>query len=169
MKIETLENLLADELKAIYSAQNQIIRSLPALAKAARSNDLRLALEEYLERTRAHSRHLEQICEDLHITPKGRKALGMEGIIEEGKEVLQDGVEPEPMAAALIGTVQRAEHYEIAAYGTARAHARQLGFLKVAEALGRILGEEKQADRQLTVLAENRVNVQAAMSKAHAN
>jgi len=169
MKIETLEHLLADELRGIYSAENQIMNALPAWAKSARSDDLHLALGGHLERTRAHARHLEEICEDLHINSKGKKSLGMQGIIEEGKEVLQEGVEPEPMEAALIAVVQRMEHYEIALYGTARAHARQLGFIKIADDLGRIVNEEKLADRQLTALAENRVNVQAAMSKAYAN
>jgi ferritin-like metal-binding protein YciE len=168
MKIVTLENLLAEELKDIYSAENQMIKALPAMAKAAGSDDLRLALENHLAQTRTHARRLEELCDDLHVNPRGKKCLGMEGILEEGSEVLQAEADPEPFEAALIGAAQRVEHYEIAAYGTARAHARQLGFVKAADVLGRILEEEKRADRELTRLAENRVNVQAAMSKAYA-
>jgi ferritin-like metal-binding protein YciE len=88
----------------------------------------------------------------------------MEGLIEEGKEVLQREAEPEPLQAALIGAAQRVEHYEIAAYGTARAHARQLGYIKAVDLLGQTLDEEKQADELLTKLAENRINVKAAMN-----
>ena len=165
MKISSLENLLADELRDIYDAENQMIKALPEMAKAASSEDLRTNFENHLEQTQTHSHRVEEICRVLKIKPKGKKCVGMEGIIEEGKGMIQADTEPEPLEAALIGTVQRVEHYEIAAYGTAKAHARQLGFMKVAEVLGQTLEEEKQADRRLTVLAENKVNVAASMSK----
>ena len=164
MKITTLEELLEDELKDIYSAENQLIDAMPRMAKAADSNDLRAAFEKHLEQTRAHAERIEEICSDLKIKPGGKKCMGMEGLIEEGKEILKSDAEIDPKQAALIGAAQRVEHYEIAAYGTARAHARQLGYLKAVDLLGQTLDEEKQTDHKLTQLAENRVNVKAAMS-----
>ena len=164
MKITTLEELLADELKDIYSAENQLIKALPKLAKAAESSDLRKAFEKHLEQTRMHAQRVEEICSDLSVKPGGKKCLGMAGLIEEGQEVLQGDSDPEPLQAALIGAAQRVEHYEIAAYGTARAHARQLGYVKAVDLLTRTLEEEKQADELLTKLAENRINVKAAMN-----
>jgi len=164
MKITTLEEVLTDELKDIYSAENQLIKALPKMARAAESNDLRQAFEKHLEQTRLHAQRIEEICGDLKVKPGGKKCVGMEGLIEEGKEVLQSDGEPEPLQAALIGAAQRVEHYEIAAYGTARAHAKQLGYMKAVDLLGQTLEEEKEADELLTKLAENRINVKAAMS-----
>jgi ferritin-like metal-binding protein YciE len=164
MKIATLEHLLADELRDIYSAENQMTKTLPKISKAAASDDLRATLDNHLLQTRTHAQWLEEICNNLKIKPKGKKCAGMEGIIEEGKEMIRSEAEPEPLDAALIDTAQRVEHYDIAAYDTARACAAT-GFIKVAEVLGQTLDEERQADRRLTVLAENQVNVQASMSK----
>ena len=164
MRITTLEELLTDELKDIYSAENQLIKALPKMAKAAESSDLRKAFEKHLEQTRVHAQRIDEICGDLNVKPGGKKCLGMEGLIEEGKEVLQSDAEPEPLQAALIGAAQRVEHYEIAAYGTVRAHAKQLGYMKAVDLLGQTLEEEKQTDELLTKLAENRINVKAAMS-----
>lgn len=166
MKITTLDEVLADELKDIYSAENQLIRALPRMARAAESAALRKAFEKHLEQTRVHAQRIEEICNDLSVKPRGKKCIGMEGLIEEGREVLQRDADPEPLQAALIGAAQRVEHYEIAAYGTARAHARQLGYLKAVDLLGQTLEEEKQTDELLTKLAENRINVKAAMSEA---
>ncbi len=166
MKISTLEDLLTDELKDIYSAENQLIKTLPKMAKAAESSDLRNAFEKHLEQTRTHAQRIEQICSDLDVRPGGKKCMGMEGLVEEGKEVLQEDMEKEPRQAALIGAAQRVEHYEIAAYGTAMAHAKQLGYMKVVDLLGKTLEEEKLADELLTTIAENRVNVKAAMGTA---
>ena len=165
MKISTLEELLADELKDIYSAENQILKALPKMAKAAASEDLRHAFEKHLKQTQTHAKRLEEICKDLNIKPKGKKCAGMEGVIKEGKEVIDEDIEAEPREAALIGAAQRVEHYEMAAYGTARAHARQLGFHRIADTLGETLEEEKETDNHLTMLAENKINVQASMSK----
>jgi ferritin-like metal-binding protein YciE len=165
MRITTLEELLTDELKDIYSAENQLIKALPKMAKAAESSDLRQAFEKHLEQTRLHAQRIEEICGDLNVKPGGKKCRGMEGLIEEGKEVLQSDTEPEPLQAALIGAAQRVEHYEIAAYGTARAHAKQLGYMKAVDLLSQTLEEEKQTDQLLTKLAENRINVKAAMSR----
>lgn len=164
MKVTTLDELLEDELKDIYSAETQLIEALPKMAKAAESNDLRAAFEKHLEQTRVHVQRIEEICSDLKTTPQGKSCAGMEGLIKEGEEIIQSDAESEPKQAALIGAAQRVEHYEIAAYGTARAHARQLGYLKAVERLSQTLEEEKDTDKKLTRVAENRVNVKAAMS-----
>jgi len=164
MKVTTLDELLEDELKDIYSAETQLIKALPRMAQAAESNDLRAAFEKHLEQTRGHAQRIEEICNDLKTAPHGKNCAGMEGLIKEGEEVIQSDAEAEPKEAALIGAAQRVEHYEIAAYGTARAHARQLGYLKAVDLLGQTLEEEKETDKKLTKVAENRVNVKAAMS-----
>lgn len=165
MKINTLEDLLTDELKDLYSAENQLIKALPKMAKAAYSEELRMAFEEHLEQTRNHATRLEQVCQELDVSPRGKKCVGMEGLIEEGKEIMSEDADPAPMEAGLIGAAQKVEHYEIAAYGTASAHARQLGFNSIARILDKTLEEERTADEKLTKLAENQVNVQAAMQE----
>jgi ferritin-like metal-binding protein YciE len=164
MKITTLAELLEDELKDIYSAEKQILEALPEMAKAAESQDLRAAFEKHLEQSRVHLQRIEEICADLKISPVGEHCKGMEGLIEEGQKIIQSDMESEPKQAALIGAAQRVEHYEIAAYGTARAHARQLAYVKAFELLTKTLDEEKDTDQKLTRLAENRVNVKAAMT-----
>jgi ferritin-like metal-binding protein YciE len=164
MTVTKLDELLEDELKDIYSAETQLIKALPKMAKAAESNDLRAAFEKHLEQTHAHTQRIEEICSDLKITPSGKKCAGMEGLIREGEEIIQSDTEVEAKQAALIGAAQRVEHYEIAAYGTARAHARQLGYLKAIDLLSQTLEEEKETDKKLTKIAVNRVNVKAAMS-----
>jgi ferritin-like metal-binding protein YciE len=168
MKIDTLEDLLADELKDLYSAENQLVKALPKMAKTAQSRELRMAFEEHLKQTQNHVQRLEQVTDDLGVSPKGKKCVGMEGLIEEGKEIMMNGSKDpaSPMEAGMIGAAQKVEHYEIAAYGTAIAHARQLGFNNVASVLEKTLEEEKMTDEKLTKLAENRVNVQAAMQDA---
>ncbi|MGE5073447.1 MAG: ferritin-like domain-containing protein [Anaerolineae bacterium] len=159
-KMQNLEDVLTDELKDMYSAENQILKALPKMAKASQG-ELRTAFEEHLEQTRRHAERLEKVCKELNITPKGKKCVGMEGLIGEGAEVLQtDGTE-EAIEAALIGAAQRVEHYEIAAYGTARTHARQLGHNNAAKLLEQTLDEEKMADKRLTQLAEAKINMQA--------
>jgi ferritin-like metal-binding protein YciE len=164
MKITTLDQLLEDELKDLYDAETQLVNALPKMAKAAESNDLRAAFEKHLEQTRVHVQRVEEICNDLKVKPAGKTCIGMQGAIKEGEEVIQSDMASEPKQAALIGSAQRVEHYEISAYGTARAHARQLGYLKAFDLLTQTLNEEKETDQKLTQLAENRVNVKAAMS-----
>jgi ferritin-like metal-binding protein YciE len=166
MKIRTLEDLLADELKDLHSAETQLVKALPKIAKAVESQDLRSAFEEHLKQTHKHVERLERICEKLDVNPRGKKCMGMEGLLAEGIEILNSEGETEPLEAGFIGAAQRIEHYEIAAYGTARAHARQLGFIEIANLLGKTLNEEKRADEKLTKIAENQVNVQAAMLNA---
>jgi ferritin-like metal-binding protein YciE len=163
MKITSLEDLLVDELKDLYSAETQLIKTLPKLAQAAESEELRTAFEEHLEKTRGHAQRIEQISQDLSIKPQGKTCLGMEGLLKEGQELLDSEQVPQAAVdAGLIGAAQRVEHYEIAAYGTAAAHAQQLGFQKVVDLLNQTLAEEKEADQRLSNLAHNRVNVQAA-------
>lgn len=164
MNITTLAELLEHELNDIHSAETQLVEALPKMAEGAQSKDLRAAFEKHLEQTRVHLQRIEEICADLKISPAGEKCKGMEGLVQEGQEVLESAMQPEPKQAALIGAAQRVEHYEIAAYGTARAHARQLGYLKAFDLLTKTLDEEKDTDQKLTQLAENRVNVKAAMS-----
>jgi ferritin-like metal-binding protein YciE len=114
MRISSLETLLAEELRDIYSAETQMIKALPKMAKAADSEDLRSTFENHLKQTKIHTERIEEICQDLKIKPRGKKCLGMEGIIKEGKEMIETDAELESMEAALIGTAQRVEHYEIA-------------------------------------------------------
>ena len=168
MKITNLEQLLEDELKDIYSAENQLLKALPEMAQAAESKDLRASFEKHLEQTRTHVQRIEEICRDLKIEPSGKTCAGMGGLIKEGQEVIESDMETEPKQAALIGAAQRVEHYEIAAYGTARAHAKQLGYVKAYEVLTQTLNEEKDTDQKLTQLAENRANVKAAIG-SHEN
>jgi ferritin-like metal-binding protein YciE len=165
MKIKSLEDLLTDELKDLYSAENQLTKALPKMAKTTQSRELRTAFEEHLKQTENQVRRLEKACNELGISPKGKKCVGMEGLIEEGKEIMTNGSDPNAMEAGLIGAAQKVEHYEIAAYGTAAAHAKQLGFNSVAQLLNQTLEEEKKTDEKLTRIAENQVNVQAAMEQ----
>jgi ferritin-like metal-binding protein YciE len=165
MKIKTLEDLLADELKDLYSAENQIVKALPKMAKTTQSRELRSAFEEHLRQTENQVQRLERACTELGVSPKGKKCVGMEGLLEEGREIMLNGSDADAMEAGMIGAAQKVEHYEIAAYGTARAHARQLGFNSVAQLLDQSLREEKMTDEKLTRIAENKVNVQAAMER----
>ena len=121
------------------------------------------AFEQHLGQTRTHAERIEQVCKELNISPKGKKCMGMEGLIEEGKEVLSTDGNEQAREAALIGAAQRVEHYEIAAYGTARTHARLLGLTNAAKLLEQTLQEEKQTDNRLTEIAESRINVEASM------
>src|SRR5512140_411223 len=162
MKMQSLEDVLTDELKDIYSAENQIIKALPKMAKASQGQ-LRDAFEKHLEQTRTQAQRIEQICKELNITPKGKKCAGMEGLISEGAEVLETDGSEMAKEAALIGVAQRVEHYEIAAYGTARTHARQLGYENAVNLLEQTLKEERQTDDLLTNIAENQVNQWAKM------
>jgi ferritin-like metal-binding protein YciE len=156
-----LEELLIDELKDLYSAENQMTKSLPRMAKAASSPELKRAFERHLEETRRQVERLEQIGEALDVRLTGKKCKGMEGLIEEGKEIMAEDLEDSALDAGLIGAAQKAEHYEIAAYGTARTHASMLGLNKVAKLLQQTLDEEGVTDKKLTQLAESIINVEA--------
>jgi ferritin-like metal-binding protein YciE len=156
-----LQELLVDELKDIYNAENQIIKALPKMAKAASSPELKRAFERHLEETKRQVERLDQIGEALDIKLTGKKCKGMEGLIEEGKEIISEDLEANALDAGLIGAAQKVEHYEIAAYGTARAHANMLGLNKIARLLQQTLDEEGNTDKKLTQLAESIINVEA--------
>ena len=155
-----LEELLIDEIKDLYSAENQIIKALPKMAKNAEDEQLRMAFERHLEETRNHVQRLEQIAEEMDFTLRGKKCKGMEGLLEEGKEMMGE-LEGYALDAGMIGAAQKVEHYEIAAYGTARTHANLVGLKKVARLLQQTLDEEARTDKKLTALAESVVNVEA--------
>jgi ferritin-like metal-binding protein YciE len=160
VKINSLHDLYIDELRDLYDAENQLIKALPKMAEASTSEELRRGFEEHLEQTRGHSQRLEQIFERLGEKAKGRKCKGMEGIVKEGSEILEEDIDEDTKDAAIIGAAQRVEHYEIAGYGTARTHADLLGLDEDARLLEQTLEEEKETDQKLSALAEN-INVQA--------
>lgn len=161
MKLGTLHDLFVDELKDLYSAEHQLLKTLPKLAKAASNPELKAAFEEHLEQTKTHAERLETICEKLEFSPKGKKCKAMEGLIEEGAEVLEATGEPSVKDAALIAAAQRVEHYEMAGYGCARTFAQVLGFNDAADLLQQTLDEEGETDKRLTDIAESSVNAQA--------
>ena len=163
-----LQELLEHQLKDLYSAENQIIKALPKMAKAASSSQLKRAFEKHLEETRRHVERLDTIGEALDIKLTGQKCKGMEGLIEEGKEIMDEDLEEPAIDAGLIMAAQRVEHYEIAAYGTARTHASLLGLNKVARLLQQTLDEEGNADKKLTAIAVGSVNEQAAQTSGSA-
>jgi ferritin-like metal-binding protein YciE len=154
MQASELKEIFVNELKDIYSAETQLVKALPKMAKAAESNDLRSGFEKHLEQTKEHVARLEQIFEGLEEKPTGKKCAGMEGLIEEGGEAIDEDYEGEAKDAILIGAAQRVEHYEIAAYGTVRAMAEKLGERQAVTLLSKTLQEEKDTDEKLTQLAE---------------
>lgn len=160
MQLETLRELYTDELKDLYSAENQILKALPKMIKAATSSDLKAGFQEHLEQTKEHVARLEKIFKRLGTSPKGKKCKGMEGVIEDGKELMEEDAEPEVMDAGLIGAAQHVEHYEIAGYGCVRTYAELLGNDDDAKLLQMTLDEEKETDAKLTALAQN-INVEA--------
>ena len=157
---EGLRELYIEELKDLYNAENQLVKALPKMAKAASSDELRQGFEEHLEQTKGHVQRLEQIFQALGESPKGKKCKGMEGLVEEGSEVMQEDFEGALMDAAIIGAAQRVEHYEIAAYGTVCAFAEELGESEQNSLLNETLQEEKETDEKLTQLAQQ-INPQA--------
>jgi len=165
MKLESLRELLVDELKDLYSAENQLVKALPKMAKAAASPYLKAAFEEHLEETKGQVERLVTIFEQLEGSPKGKKCKAMEGLVEEGSEFIDADGEDSVKDAALICAAQKVEHYEIASYGCARTFATLLGLDEVAELLQETLDEEGNADKKLTELAETVINVEAATAE----
>lgn len=154
-KTGNLRDFWMDELKDLYNMEGQILKVLPRLVKTAGSDDLRDALEHHRKQTEGQVERLDKIFDQLGMPARGKKCAGMEGILAEGKELLEEDF-PEPVAdAAMIGAAQRVEHYEIAAYGTARTHAQILGESDAAQLLEETLEEEKAADQKLTQIAED--------------
>ncbi|HEX5472026.1 MAG TPA: ferritin-like domain-containing protein, partial [Lacipirellulaceae bacterium] len=156
------ENLFVHELKDLLSAEKQLTKALPKMAKGASSEALKAAFEEHLEQTKGHVERLEEVFELLDKSPRAEHCKGMEGLIEEGAELLEEEGEPMVLDAALIGAAQRVEHYEIAGYGTARALAEMLGLKQAVSLLQQTLDEEKETDQKLTELATSEINVEAA-------
>jgi ferritin-like metal-binding protein YciE len=154
MQQSELKELYIDELKDIYSAETQLVKALPKMAKVAASEELRSGFEEHLEQTKGHVSRLEQIFRALSEKPTGKKCMGMEGLIKEGGEAAGEDYEDDAKDAALIGAAQRVEHYEIAAYGTVRAMAEQLGENEAVDLLSKTLQEEKDTDVKLSNLAD---------------
>jgi ferritin-like metal-binding protein YciE len=169
MKISSLKELFVEELKDVYDAENQIVKALPKMAKATSTPELRRAFEEHLEQTKGHVRRLEQIFEGLGEQAKAKKCDGLRGIIEEGADVISDGEEGPVRDAGLIAGAQRVEHYEMAAYGSLKTWAGQLGDQRAASLLEETLNEEKEADQLLTRIAtRGGVNTEAAESRIQA-
>lgn len=171
MELETLRDLYIHELKDLYSAEKQIIRALPRMAKAASNKQLAAAFKAHLTQTERHAERLEQILEMHDESTRGPKCAGMEGLLTEGDEMATKDAEPEVRDAGLIASAQRVEHYEIAGYGCARTYAEELGDKRGAKLLDTTLREESDTDERLTKIAKSVVNVKArtaAIKKAKA-
>jgi ferritin-like metal-binding protein YciE len=158
--MESLQELFVKELQDLFSAENQITKALPKMAKAASSRELKAGFEQHLEQTKRQITRLEQIFEELETSPDGDKCKGMEGLLKEGEALIDEDAEPEVLDAALIAAAQKVEHYEIASYGTVRTYANLLGLTTAADLLEQTLNEEKETDSKLTDIA-GEINVQA--------
>ena len=160
MEIDSLRKLYVEELKDLYSAEKQILQALPRMAKKASNPQLKAGFEEHLRQTEEQVKRLDRIFEALGKSGRGKKCKGMEGLLEEGKEVMQEDMDDETRDAALIAAAQRVEHYEIAGYGTVRTYAQLLGEDAAVKLLQLTLDEEGATDKKLTALAES-INVEA--------
>ena len=168
MPNDNLKKLYVDELKDLFSAENQLLKALPKMAKAASSDELRAGFEEHLEQTKGHVQRLENILQSLDESPKGKKCVGMEGLVKEGAEVMAEDLEEAVMDAGLIAAARRVEHYEIAAYGAVSELAKALGETNHASLLKRTLEEEQATDEKLTELAKE-INEQASEESSQDN
>jgi len=160
MQKDSLRELYVDELRDLYNAETQLVKALPKMAKASSNAELRQGFEEHLRQTSEHVSRLEQIFDMLGEKPTGRKCLGMEGLVKEGAETMQQDYEDAVMDAAIIGAAQRVEHYEIAGYGTVRAFAELMGESEHVSLIEQTLRQEKETDNQLSQLARE-INAQA--------
>jgi ferritin-like metal-binding protein YciE len=161
MEMESLRELYVDELKDLWSAENQITKALPKMIKAATHPKLKKAFNTHLKQTERHIKRLERIFKELDESPRGKKCVGMEGLIKEGAELIKERPESDVLDAGLIAAAQHVEHYEMAGYGCVRTWARQLGEDRHADLLQETLDEEELTDRLLTDLAESSVNIDA--------
>jgi ferritin-like metal-binding protein YciE len=161
MKLESLQDLLVEQISDIYDAEQRITKALPKMAKAASSPDLKAAFEKHLEETQGQVARLEQVFEHLGKKPKKKACKAMQGLIEEGDETIKEDAEPAVKDAALIAAAQRVEHYEMAAYGTVCAYAKQLKQKDVLKLLKETMAEEVATDEALSTLAESAINVEA--------
>jgi ferritin-like metal-binding protein YciE len=162
--METLEKLYINELRDLYSAENQLLKALPKMAKGASSAELKEAFENHLAETETHVERLEQIFKDMEENPKGKTCHGMKGLIEEGSEILEEEGEESVLDAGIIVAAQKVEHYEMAGYGSVRAFAQLLGQEEAAQLLQTTLDEESKANELLNQLAETTVNAEAVMN-----
>lgn len=158
MEMEHLMDLYVDELKDVYHAEKQLLKALPKMAKKAKHPELRTAFEEHTVVTEEQVKRLETIFDDMKLPRRGKKCKGMEGLLEEGSDMMEEDADPDVLDAAMISSAQRVEHYEIAAYGSLRTYARQLGLKEHARLLQKTLDEEGETDKLLTRIAESRVN-----------
>jgi ferritin-like metal-binding protein YciE len=166
MSVSSMEELLIDELKDIYNAEKQITRALPKMAKATTSTKLKEAFQSHLQETQGHIERLDKVFEILGKAPRGKTCHGMQGVLEEGSEVIEETEKSPLRDAALISAAQRVEHYEMAAYGSVRAYAKILGQNEVVNLLEQTLQEEKAADEKLTSIAGSVNSEASAASKA---
>ena len=160
-EMDSLRELYVEELKDLWSAENQILKGLPRMIKAASHPQLKRAFTKHEAQTRMQVKRLERICKDLGESPRGKKCVGMEGLIQEAKELLSDKPEPNVLDAGLISAAQHVEHYEMAGYGTVRTWAKLLGFEDHVALLQQTLDEEKATDQLLTDIAESQINIDA--------
>ena len=164
MELDTLQDLYVQGLKDLYSAENQILKALPKMIKASKHQELKQAFKLHEEQTREQVKRLEKICDDLGVSPRGKKCEGMEGLIKEGKELIQEKPDEDVLDAGLIAAAQHVEHYEMAGYGTMRTYAQQMGLTEHARLLQTTLDEEGETDKKLTRLAERRINIEAEVA-----
>jgi ferritin-like metal-binding protein YciE len=161
MKLDSLKKLFIEELRDLYSAEQQLTKALPKMAEASSSPELRRGFEHHLEQTKGHVNRLEQIFQKLGESPKGKTCKAMEGLVAEGEEMIKENAEPAVRDAGLIAAAQRVEHYEIAGYGTVRTYARLLKDEECVRLLQQTLDEEGETDKKLTQLAETSINIEA--------
>ena len=161
MTMDTLQELYLEQLQDVYDAEKQLVKALPKMAKTATNEELKAAFEQHLEQTQEHVSRLERIFEELGEKPKGKKCKAMQGLVEEGKEMMEEDASEDVMDAGLICAAQKVEHYEIATYGCLRTYAEMLGFDDQADLLQETLDEEKDTDENLTELAVSCINLEA--------
>jgi len=162
MKMKNLEDLMHDQVRDIYDAERQLVKALPKMAEAASAQELKQAFEQHLKQTKGHVARLEEVFKHINHAAKGKTCKAMEGLVEEGAEIIDAKADPEVRDAGLIAAAQKVEHYEIAGYGTLCSWAEQLQLGEVKRLLAETLQEEKETDQLLTQLAEKQVNVQSA-------
>jgi len=165
MKITNMEDLFNNQLEDLYDAEQRLVKALPKMAEASSSSELRAAFENHLEETKGHAGRLEQVFNHIGRKPKAKTCDAMKGLIEEGEDVISSIERSSLRDAGLIAAANRVEHYEIAAYGSAKAFAGMLGFQTSVDTLERTLEEEKAADHKLTQIAESMVNQGALHSQ----
>lgn len=161
MEMETLKDLYVDGLKDLWSAEKQIIKGLERMSKAASHPELKQAFQRHAAMTEKQVERLERICADLDVSPRGKKCVGMEGLIEEASELIKEKPNADVLDAGLIAAAQHVEHYEMAGYGCVRTYARQLGYADQANLLQTTLDEEGDTDKLLTSIAERSINIEA--------